>query len=49
MYWAENLLKDEMPPSWMWPFPKELDEWFANVDAERENRMPKTPQEEPVG
>lgn len=28
-----------MPPQWMWPFPSELDEWFANVDADRENRM----------
>lgn len=33
--WQENLLDDEMPPNWMWPFDDELEIWFENVDRER--------------
>lgn len=34
----ENLMTEERPPSWMWPFEDELDVWFANVEEERKNK-----------
>lgn len=33
--WQENLLSEEMPPEWMWPFTEELEEWFEEVTARR--------------
>lgn len=38
IWWQENLLPDEMPPEWMWNLPDELDDWFAEVEAKREDR-----------
>lgn len=36
--WQENLSKDEMPPSWMWPFAHELELWFEDVDQKRKEK-----------
>lgn len=37
--WRENVMdEDEMPPEWMWPFPKEIDRHWANVDEKRKAR-----------
>lgn len=36
--WQENLIKDEMPPRWMWPFEDELEIWFEEVERKREER-----------
>lgn len=38
LHWRENLLADEMPPEWMWPFPDELNKWFEQVELDREAR-----------
>ena len=34
--WQQNLISDEMPPAWMWPFDDELVDWFEAVEAKRE-------------
>jgi hypothetical protein len=47
--WSENCGRDEMPPQWMWPFTKEIDQWFDNVEADRETNMSRPRDEEPVG
>lgn len=36
--WHENYPADEIPPEWMWPFNKELDDWFEEVELERERK-----------
>lgn len=36
--WQENLLSEEVPPSWMWPFDEELVEWFEAIDEKRKDR-----------
>jgi hypothetical protein len=36
--WQENLLSEEQPPQWMWPFESELELWFEEVDQKREER-----------
>lgn len=36
--WQENLLHDEMSPSWMLPFDSELELWFERVDRERNEK-----------
>lgn len=36
--WQENLLPEEMPPEWMWPFVDELEIWFEEVDTKRKER-----------
>lgn len=36
--WQENLLNDEMPPEWMWPFDEELEGWFDEVERKRNER-----------
>lgn len=36
--WFENLPSDEQPPTWMWPFPDELKEWFDEVKIAREQK-----------
>lgn len=36
--WHENLMPDEVPPPWMWPFEDELEIWFERVDEERKAR-----------
>jgi hypothetical protein len=36
--WQENLVGDEMPPMWMWPFDDELEIWFDRVDRERKEK-----------
>jgi hypothetical protein len=36
--WQENLLSDEMPPRWMWPFEDELEIWFEAVEEQRKAR-----------
>lgn len=36
--WQENLLEDEMPPSWMWHLDTELEAWFDDVAAKRKER-----------
>lgn len=35
--WQENMVRKEMPPSWMWPFPDELEIWFEDIETAREN------------
>lgn len=37
--WQHNLSKDEMPPRWMWPFPDELEIWFEEVEANRDQKF----------
>lgn len=36
--WHENLPEEEMPPEWMWPFPDELEEHFAEVKWARKQK-----------
>jgi hypothetical protein len=36
--WQENLVKDEMPPPWMWPHEEELEKWFDEVEASRKDK-----------
>lgn len=36
--WKENLISDEMPPEWMWPFGDLLNEWFEEVAFAREQK-----------
>lgn len=36
--WQENLMPDEMPPSWMWPLEWELEEWFEDVERRRKEK-----------
>lgn len=38
LHWRENLMSEEMPPEWMWPFPDELNKWFEQVEFDREAR-----------
>ena len=33
--WQENLMDDEMPPRWMWPFEEKLSSWFEDVKSKR--------------
>ena len=35
--WQENLIEEEMPPVWMWPFEDRLSVWFEQVKAKRES------------
>lgn len=35
LHWQENLVEEEMPPAWMWPFEEELDSWFEEVEKSR--------------
>jgi hypothetical protein len=37
-WWQENLQKEEMPPKWMWHLEWELEDWFEEVEAAREER-----------
>lgn len=34
--WQENLMSEEMPPEWMWPFDAELEDWFSEVERARD-------------
>lgn len=34
----ENLDRDEMPPEWMWPFSKRMNEWLDQVARDRKDR-----------
>ena len=36
--WQENLLEEERPPEWMWPFEDELEIWFEEVDRARKEK-----------
>lgn len=36
--WHDNLLSQDIPPAWMWPFEDELSTWFERVEAERKER-----------
>lgn len=36
--WQENLVSEEMPPSWMWHLDEELEIWFENVEEKRKER-----------
>ncbi len=36
--WFENLQKDETPPEWMWPFDDQLNEWFDQVERDRNDK-----------
>lgn len=36
--WQENLMPDEMPPQWMWPFDVELGHWFEEIERERKKK-----------
>lgn len=33
--WHENLMEDDIPPEWKWPFDEELKEWFEEIKAAR--------------
>lgn len=33
--WHENLVTDEIPPEWMWPFDDPLNEWFDDIKRDR--------------
>ncbi len=37
LQWQENLLSEEMPPAWMWPFDDEIEGWFREVNRARDN------------
>ncbi len=37
--WEQHYTSEEMPPEWMWPFPEELNLWFEDVKAARDERM----------
>lgn len=36
--WQENLMEEEMPPAWMWPFDQQLEEWFEEVERKRKSK-----------
>lgn len=36
--WQENLVTEEVPPKWMWAHEHELEEWFEEVKALREQK-----------
>jgi hypothetical protein len=36
--WQENLMADEVPPEWMWPFQEELELWFEEVQHRRDEK-----------
>ena len=36
--WQENLGSEDMPPEWMWTVDDELEIWFDEVKARREER-----------
>lgn len=36
--WFENLLEEEIPPEWMWPFDDELEDWFDKIKRDREDK-----------
>lgn len=36
--WQENLVKDEIPPEWMWSLDDELEKWFDDVEEARRDR-----------
>jgi hypothetical protein len=38
LHWQENLVRDEMPPEWMWCIDHELEIWFERIEAERDER-----------
>lgn len=40
--WHENLLKEEVPPQWMWPLDHELDDWFKQIDKLRKEKYGNT-------
>lgn len=37
--WHENLMKEEIPPEWMWPVDHELEMWFEEVERKREAKF----------
>lgn len=44
--WYDNLMEEEVPPRWMWPFSEELKGWFEEVKKNREsNRNPSSADE----
>jgi hypothetical protein len=36
--WYENLMEEEQPPEWMWPFEDELEIWFEDVQRARADK-----------
>lgn len=36
--WQDNLVSEEIPPQWMWPFEEELQIWFQQVEEKRNER-----------
>jgi hypothetical protein len=36
--WQENLPRDEIPPEWMWPLDDDLEAWFEEVQAKRDEK-----------
>lgn len=36
--WYEHLQKEEVPPPWMWPFHSELEIWWEEVEAKRDEK-----------
>ena len=44
----ENLLAEEIPPDWMWPFDDLLADWFDEVKAKRDEKYGTASNEESV-
>jgi hypothetical protein len=36
--WHDNMVSEEIPPQWMWPFEDELKIWFQQVEEKRDER-----------
>lgn len=36
--WQENLMPEEVPPSWMWHLDHELKDWFEEVEFKRKEQ-----------
>lgn len=36
--WQENLVEDEIPPTWMWSLDEELNDWFEQLESSRKDK-----------
>ena len=41
-----NLDRKEMPPSWMWPYTKEMNAWLDRVQADRKKPSASTAEDD---
>lgn len=44
--WHEVLLREDVPPRWMWHLPDELEDWFEEVRARHDRGSPVDDREE---